>query len=252
MRTVSDWRELQRNWIREYASLARRLGKLLPRHCETLAEIGCGRGQLTIPLARSQPDSQMVVIDSFVGPYVCDRRRLTKELARAKLVGRVQVVVGDALGWLARRRGHEFGAVVSSEFLPELRSKEMASFFRGCYRALRPEGVTVHCFLSPTPRNRSQQLTIEADSDPRWTQNPPREWFSPPPRDSVLGLAKAGFSEAHVETVPGQLRFVGPAARRQLRLWGVRETFAQRYGDELAGEGLELPDWVLLSGRRPS
>lgn len=252
MRTISDPRKLREAWEREYVSLARRLSRLLPSEPVTLVEIGCGRGQLTIPLAIATPTTRIIAIDNFEDPYSSDRERLTRALELNELTRRVRIMARDGPRWLSHQRAGRFNAVLSSEFLPELTAREMSAFFDTCFRVVGAGGTTAHVFLSPVARNAGQLLTIEADRDPRWTSNPPKEWFSPPPEETRLALVKAGFAQAEVQVIPSRLRFAGDAARRQLRKWGVREAFVKSHRRELAAHGLELPDWVVLTGKRPS
>ena len=140
---------------------------------------------------------------------------------------------------------------MSSEFLSELTTRTLLSFFESARRALKEAGVTVHAFLSPVPRNAGQKLTIEADSDPRWTEHPPAEWFSPPPDLTRESLVRVGFRGARIDVIRSRFRFVGPAAKVQLKSWGVRATFYRRHETALRSHGLELPDWVIVSASRP-
>lgn len=249
--TISDPRDLRKAWEGEYARLARRLSKLLPSEPVSLVEIGCGRGELTIPLTIRAPAMRVLAIDRFAAPYSSDRERLVRALERNGLARRVRVLVRDGPTWLSRQRAGRFNAVISSEFLPEVTARELSAFFHACFRAIEAGGTTAHVFLSPVARNVAQRLTIEADSDPRWTPHLPREWFSPSPSVALSSLAKAGFGHAEIQLIPSRLRFAGRAARRQLRRWGVREAFDRSRRRELAAHGLELPDWLILSGRRP-
>ena len=137
---------------------------------------------------------------------------------------------------------------MSSEFLSELTTTGLSSFFTACRQALKGGGVTVHAFLSPDPRNDGQRLTIEADSDPQWTSHPPAEWFSPPPAVVQTSLENAGFEEVSIEVRRSRFGFAGPAAQGQLGRWGVREAFYRNREGALRAHGLELPDWLVLRG----
>ena len=65
MRVLSDPADLDRAWASEYARLARAITAVLPPKVTALVEVGCGRGQLTIPLARLLPSTQVDVVDRF-------------------------------------------------------------------------------------------------------------------------------------------------------------------------------------------
>ena len=248
MRVLSDSADLDRAWASEYARLARAITAVLPSRVSALVEVGCGRGQLTIPLARLLPNAEIDVIDRFEGPYSSDPRRLREGLKSAGLVDRVRELPGDATKVLKHQPTGSLDAVVSSEFLSELTTRGLTLFFESCHRALRDGGVSVHAFLSPLPGNDGQRLTIEADSNPRWTTHPPPEWFSPPPEMARKSLIAAGFTGVHVGVKQGRLRLTDSAARAQLERWGVRATFYRNHERSLRTHGLELPDWVVLSG----
>ncbi len=245
VRTV---RQSHKAWDNEYSRLARTIVRSLPFRSGEIVEIGCGRGRLTIALARHLPSARIVAIDRFVGPYSHDRTRLEDGLIRARVLDRVHVVSSDGLVWLGRRRSR-IRALITGELLPELSVRQMERLFRRTFRTLEDGGRTVHAFLSPVARNQRQRLTIEADSDPRWTRHPPTEWFAPPPKAASTCLRAAGFEDVRVRLLPSRIQFRGPAIAHQLRTWGVRPSFDRAHRRELEG-GLELPDWILLSGVR--
>ena len=250
MRVVSDLADLESAWTSEYARLARAIAALLPSEVTALVEVGCGRGQLTVSLVRNVAKAQGDVIDRFAGPYSSDREQLFERLKSAGLVDRVRVLSGDATKVLRRQPTGSLDAIVSGEFLSELTSSSLASFFESCHRSLRGGGVSVHAYLSPAPRNEGQRLTIEADSDPRWTNHPPAEWFSPSLETARRSITKTGFADVRVEVKRSRLRFTGLAAAAQLEGWGVRAGFYRNYEGALRKHGLELPDWVVLRGIR--
>ena len=251
MRLVRDPSVIARVWELEYSRLARRIASVLPPETTALVEVGCGSGQLTVPLARLLPDAQFDVIDKFEGTYASNRDWLLANLESAGLVNRTRVRAGDARKLLLRQPPGSLDAVVASELLSELPTRTLLSFFESCRRALKEAGVTVHAFLSPVPRNAGQKLTTEADCDPRWTEHPPLEWFSPPPDLVRESLAQVGFQDVRIDVIRSRLGFVGPAVKVQLKSWGVRDTFYRKHEAALRSSGMELPDWVIVSASRP-
>jgi len=191
-------------------------------------------------------------VDNFEGPYSWGRGVLESKLPREGLAQRVQVVVGDFAQWLSARCDCGFEAVVSSEFLGEIDSNEMTRFFVECYRVLRPGGITIQSFLSPIPRNSRQRLVIEANVNPRWTVFPPKEWLSPPSGLVREQLEKAGFGRVRRSTLRSNLTIKASAARRLLQTWNIKDEFRSEYGKELDEEGLEIPDWIVVSGIKPA
>jgi hypothetical protein len=100
-------------------------------------------------------------------------------------------------------------------------------------------------------RNRRQKLLIEADGNPKWTRTPPKQWFSPNPDLVLSELRRVGFRNLHVEKMQSNLIIRSDAARSLLHSWDVRTTFWKTHKVELASEGLEVPDWLIISGFKP-
>ncbi len=252
MKSVSNPKKLDEAWSLQYEMLAEQFAALVPPGDVPLVEIGCGSGQLTVPLARLIGGRGLVGVDRYAGPYVNSREKLMAAVARHGLEGSVRVILAYGLKWLSDQRDGQYEAVISSEFLPELSSYEVESFFSDCYRVLKPGGVTIHSFLSPKPRNPRQKLVIDADSDTRWTRFPPKEWFSPPPRLAAAQLRKAGFREPQTIALKSGLTVRAAAARALLLRWGVREGFWDFHRKKLTKGGLEIPDWIVMTGRKPA
>src|SRR6266581_2022524 len=249
VQVVDDPKKVENAYAHQYENLASEIANLVPTKGGILAEIGCAEGRLTIPLAKLLPRHRFNVVDTFAGPYSGTLGRLNKALVRAKLKSKVKVNVADYLDWLWEEFSDKYVGVISSEFLPEIDSYELSMFLSECHRVLRPSGLTVHSFLSPIARNRRQRLMIEADSNPKWTKTPPKEWFSPKPALVVSELRRAGFRNIRNEKIESNLVIKGDAVRSFLHSWDVRVAFWKTYKLQLENEGLEIPDWVILSGR---
>jgi cyclopropane fatty-acyl-phospholipid synthase-like methyltransferase len=248
---VDDPRKVENIYACQYENLARKIANLVPKKNGILAEIGCGKGQLTIPLAKFLPRHRFNVVDTFSGAYSGTLGQLNRALSEAKLTTRVKVYVGDYLDWLWEEFSDKYVGVISSEFLPEIDSYELSMFLSECYRVARPRGLTVHSFLSPIARNRRQKLLIDADSNPKWTRTPPKQWFSPNSALVLSELRRVGFRNLHVEKMESNLIIRSDAARSLLRSWDVKATFWETHKGELASEGLEVPDTLIISGLKP-
>ena len=251
VQVVDDPKKVEDAYARQYENLASEIANLVPTRDGILAEVGCGEGQLTIPLAKLLPRHRFNVVDAFTGAYSGTLSRLNQALFRAKLKSRVRVNVADYLDWLWEEFSDKYVGVISSEFLPEIDSYELVMFLSECYRVARPGGLTVHSFLSPIARNRRQRLLIEADSNPKWTKTPPKEWFSPKPALVMSELRRTGFRNLHVEKIKSNLIIKADAVRNFLHSWDVKSTFWKTHELQLASEGLEVPDWLIVSGRKP-
>ena len=246
---VDDPKKVDVTYARQYDKLATGFVSILPRRA-IIAEIGCGRGQLTVPLAQLLPRSRFELVDVFSGPYAGTLRQLERAVIRAKLKGRVKVHNSDFLDWMWDESSGKYSALISSEFLPEIDSYELKMFLPECYRVIRRGGSTIHSFLSPMPRNPRQKLLIEADTDPRWTETPPKEWFSPKPALVISTLKQAGFRNVRLERIKSNLIIKSRAAKELLKTWSVKRSFWKKYENRLAKDGLEIPDWIIISGSK--
>jgi Putative methyltransferase len=234
LRFVSDPDKLDEAWREQYSQLAKRFSAVLPTRNGMLVEIGCGEGQLTIPLATERPRLRMIGVDNFGGPYSGNKRVLDSNLITVPKRSRIKIVVSDFRSWLSSRPVSEFDAIISSEFLPEIDSR----------------GITIHSFLSARPRNSKQRRLLEADSNPKWTKTPPVEWFSPSDKLVVDYLKLAGFGLIRKVRLRSGLVIRSEAARQLLKDWDVRRSYWLSHQKELEEEGLEIPDWIIVQGTK--
>ena len=246
--TVSDPRELDSAWSHQYANVAKKIGSMLPKKAGVLVEVGSGEGQLTVPFANLVPQYKIIALDRFKGAYSGNKSCLLSAIARNRLKARVKVVVSDYNAWLTGQPDSIYDVVISSEFLPEITSKQMGRFFAQCYRVTRPRGFTVHSFLSPEPGNARQKRLIEADSNPKWTKTPPLEWFSPSPEIVVDCLRSAGFRKLRLFRLKSGLVIRSKAARQFLKDWDIRRSYWKIHSGTLESDGLEIPDWIIVGG----
>jgi len=242
-------------WSRQYDRLAGIFARALGKGVTEITEIGCGSGQLTIRLAKQASNLRFVLVDTFANPRTgsYSKRRyqaLVSNLKKARLFRRVRIFAADYMEWSKEQDCETFDAIISCEFLPEITSADLGAFIRECYRVLKPTGKAVHSFLSPIPRNYAQKLLIEADSNPAWTRTPPKEWFSPKPELVTKELRKAGFQRIRHVELESHLVVKASAARSLLRSWEVRPKFYKKYRTQLNKTGLELPDWIMISGMK--
>jgi cyclopropane fatty-acyl-phospholipid synthase-like methyltransferase len=257
MRTeiITDPSELEFAWFKQYERLARIFLNGLGNQNREIVEIGCGSGQLTIPLAKYAPRLQFVLVDRFsdtkTGSYFKSHKTLLLNLKKARLKRRTSIAVSDYLKWVRHQGDERYDAIISSEFLPEISSTETGGFIRECYRILRSGGVTTHSFLSPIPRNSRQKLVILADSNPVWTKTPPKEWFSPNPKLVIKELSRSGFHRTREIKIRSHMIVKGDAASKMLKSWEVKAKFYEAHKVFLNESGLEIPDWIIVSGIKP-
>jgi cyclopropane fatty-acyl-phospholipid synthase-like methyltransferase len=248
---VTEPSDLQAAWSNQYEKLAHVFADALGKKGRRIAEIGCGRGQLAIPLAKRAKNLQFVLVDRFVGTnYSKNYNALLRNLRKTTLMRRAHIAVSDYMKWITTQNDGTYEAVVSSEFIPEIDSDETHRFIQECYRVLKPKGVTIHSFLSPIPRNLGQKLLITADSNPLWTRTPPKEWFSPNPKLVIKELREAGFYHIRKTSLRAHLIMKGDAARSWLKGVEVKANFYETYKKVLIESGLDVPDWVIVSGAK--
>ncbi len=133
---MSDPRELDSAWSRQYAEVATNIARMLPKKAGVLVEVGSGEGQLTVPFADLVPRYKIIALDRFKGAYSGNEAGLLSTIVRNGLNARISVVVSDYNAWLTCQRGSKYDGVISSEFLPEITSKRMEHFFAQCHRAV--------------------------------------------------------------------------------------------------------------------
>jgi len=246
--------QVEAAWKNQYRILATEFATRLGNRSGKIAEIGCGTGRLTVPIMKLLGKSQFVLVDRFAvtrtGSYSKSYQILRSNLKASGLTGRANIVVSDYLEWARMQHDLAYYGVISCEFLPEITTRGLGRFVRECFRVLKPGGVTVHCFLSPTPRNFRQRLVITADTDPSWTRTPPEEWFSPKPNLVMSELRKAGFNHARKAVFMSRLVLRGKAAKSELKRWNVRSSFYERCRNSLDKDGLEIPDWIITSAQK--
>lgn len=245
--------ELEAAWNSQYDRVAAEFAKRLGNNSGRIAEVGCGGGRLTIPLMKLLGNSEFVLVDKFADTTNWVRREvLAANLRKAKLRRRAHVVISDYLKWIRAEHDAAYEGVISCEFLPEITRLGIGHFFPECFRVLKPGGVAVHCFWSPTPRNLRQRLVIMADSDPTWTHTPPQEWFSPKPTLVMRELRRASFTHLRKVTLKSHLVLRGQAAKIELERWNVRPSFYEKYRKPIDKDGLEFLDWIIISAKKPS
>ena len=155
MESVSRLAEFDFAWKQQYRMLAKEFARVLPKS-GIIVEIGCGEGQLTIPLARLVR-SRFVTVDSYAWPYATGYRSLLSKLSREKLKRQISLVKGDYRNFLSAQKEDLFEGVISSEFLPEIDSKQTPAFLSECHRILKPDGIAVCThFFRPFPRVRGK------------------------------------------------------------------------------------------------
>jgi hypothetical protein len=64
-------------------------------------------------------------------------------------------------------------------------------------------------------------------------------------------LRRAGFIHLTKVTLKSHLVLRGQAAKIELERWDVRPSFYEKHGKSIEKDGLEFPDWIIISAKKP-
>lgn len=105
----------------------------------------------------------------------------------------------------------------------------------------------VHGEWSSCPANRSQKITIKADSS-GGTSTPSKFWN---PDGLFTIMDRLGFEQFSTTYFDTTMRMEYPVAVEELRNWGVRESFLRQNDGSLRRYGIELPFEHIVRCRKP-
>jgi SAM-dependent methyltransferase len=247
---VANTSGLERARSEYYSRLADHfLAQVDLRSVRTMLEAGCGRGQLTIPLLERLPKRvRLVVVDSSRGDYSGSLDELGSRLRIGRDEERVRLVRSDVRSMTTVAKD-SIDLVISNELLCDLKSEnEIVKAFKEFHRVLRPRGTMIHGEWLSIPTNKPQAMTIRADGS-EGTDTPSRFWN--PDEISEL-MMSIGFSDVEVSFFESTIFLVYEVALKELRDWGVRESFLKRNDRLLRRYGIELPFEHVIKGRKRS
>lgn len=241
-------------WSRAYESIIDVIVRDLdfPRGCCRILELGAGRGQLTVPLAKRVPRlCRIYTLDSYQGPYRGDYRILKRVLHSEKLTSKVTPLAGDIRD-LSGFGDESFDMIVSNELFCELKRAELKRASKEFFRLLRLKGCMAHGDLSPVPEHPSQRLLVDMDSSSKWSASPSRGgWFSPTSDEVASMFHEAGFSEVRTVYVEMNIHYTAEEAKRQLSIWGARRKFLKVFSGVLETHGIDIPmEYIVFCRKR--
>ena len=238
-----------------------RLAAFLVEHLEfdqvsTVLEVGCGRGQLTVPFVkrvrRVKPGVRVIALDLSAGPYKGQLGLLRTHLREENLDSLIMPIRADIRNMRVIADA-SVDLVVSNETLCELDRNGLRMALEGFLRVLTSDGQMVHGELIPAYENEAQRLLIEANLHSVATAVPRPEWVSPCSDEVAALLHTIGFRAIMVRYFETNLRFSGlHAALEKLQEWHVDPAFIKEHMEELKRWGLEYPMEPLLFCRKPS
>ncbi|TMI30143.1 class I SAM-dependent methyltransferase [Candidatus Bathyarchaeota archaeon] len=231
-----------------YASLAEFFLNQIGRGPDTILEAGSGKGQMTFPLiANLSRRARLITVDSSEGPYEGSLERFHSGLKEQGLGFNIRSIKSDVRK-MSSVGDASVDAVISNELLCDLRDEvQLSKALQEFYRVLRPGGVMIHGEWCSCPANRSQKMTINADSC-IGTSTPSKFWN---PDELFAAICQAGFERFSVTYFATTMRLKYPAAVEELRIWGVRKAFIERNDKSLRRYGIELPFEHIVRCRKP-
>lgn len=209
-----------------------------------ILEAGCGRGQLTIPLAKKAKeimrDFKIIAFDASAGPYEHALDVLKEKVMKESLEKFIVTIRGDVRNMKAID-GESVDVIISNELFCDLGREGLEKALNEFYRILKLDGQMAHGELSPVPENAAQKLLIEADSYSLETLTPEYEWFSPFSDEVAAIMHKVGFKEIMVKYFETRVRLSFSDGVKQLREWNINPAFIEKRVDDLKKHGLEFP-----------
>jgi ubiquinone/menaquinone biosynthesis C-methylase UbiE len=214
------------------------------KRASVILEAGCGKGQLTVPLARrtrkTGKNIRIIALDTSVGPYRGHLNVLKKNLRKEKLQDLVVPVLADVRN-MKSVHNESVDILLSHELLCDLDRRGLEKAMREFYRVLKPGGQMAHAELSPVPENEAQELLIEADANSLETSEPRPEWFSPFSDEVAAIMHKTGFKNVNVGYFETEIRMKYETAIATLRQWKIAPAFIKNRSGDIRKFGLEFP-----------
>jgi ubiquinone/menaquinone biosynthesis C-methylase UbiE len=211
---------------------------------DVILEAGCGRGQLTIPLARKTAKIvkkfKILAFDLHSGPYIGEQEALKKAIAQAGLTKFITPILGDTRR-MKDIRNKSVDVIISNELFCDLDREGLERTIREFYRVLKRGSQMTHGDLSPVPETPAQKLLMEADAHSSETIIPRPEWFSPSTDEVAALLHKSGFTNITIKYFKTNVQLPFDEAIKQLRKWKIDQDFIRRNIEELKKYGLEFP-----------
>ncbi|MGQ9507098.1 MAG: methyltransferase domain-containing protein [Candidatus Bathycorpusculaceae bacterium] len=208
----------------------------------TALEVGCGKGGLTIPLAKKiRGKCVLIAYDFWLGPYAEGLSTLKNAICREGLDDVVEIIEGDVREMGIRSRS--VNLIISNKLFCDLDNKGLERALKEFYRILKNGGEMVHAEMDPNPKNKAQELLITADL--KYSMEPlpfkGERWFSPTVKEISNYMQQTGFNNIQIEYFQTNLRLEYEAAIEQLKRWRIdTAAFLERHKEDLQKYGIEL------------
>jgi ubiquinone/menaquinone biosynthesis C-methylase UbiE len=220
----------------------------------TILEVGCGKGQLTIPFVRKlmgiKSGFRILALDLSAGPYI-GRLNILKNRLRDERLGEWVTPVNADVRHMDAVADQSVDLVVSNETLGELDRNGLETALREFYRVLKDSRQMVHGELVQAFGNDAQRLMIEANLHSLETSLPRPEWVSPCSDEVAALLHKIGFIDITVRYFETEVKFTDlNVALGKLKEWHVDPAFIREHLEDVKRYGLEYPMEHLIFCRK--
>ena len=209
-----------------------------------ILETGCGRGQLTIPLAKKvneiKEKFKVFALDISADPYKGDLEILKKNVQKEKLEKVIMPIKGDVRN-IKAIEDESIDLIISNELFCDLDRKGLESALMEFYRILKPNRQMAHGELNLAAENEAQKLLIEANAYSLETTQPKPEWFSPFSDEVAALMHKIGFKNITVKYFETNVKMNFNKSIEKLKEWKTDLAFIERRLNDLKRYGMEFP-----------
>ncbi len=217
-------------YSRYYALLADVFSRMIkPGRPQIILEVGCGKGQLTLPLLDRLPrKTRLIGVDSSRGPYTRWLDELELRVDQRRLADRVHLVKADARNMRSISRA-SIDTLVSNELVCDLpREHQLEKALKEFRRVLRPGGKMIHGEWSSSPYLKDQPFMAE-----HWPTWNPDQLFN-----QLQRLDYRGVKVTYFDTT---IWFRDKAAIEEVRTWGASPKLIKSHDRALKRSGIRLP-----------
>jgi cyclopropane fatty-acyl-phospholipid synthase-like methyltransferase len=229
-------------WDAGYERFAKQISAFIPNSTHsTILELGCGRGQLTLPLA-SKFKGKIIAIDSSKE----DVRTLKNVVKMAEFKHSVIVEVAKAEN-IHHLPNLRFQGVVANFFIGWIKVKLAREILEKVHNMLTDKGIVIISDFFSSATNKAQGIVIE-----QGMQNnnlfPSEKWWKP--EEVALVLEESGFKELTIYYFDWNIKFGYQHAVDQLKSWCAKPEFIREKKEDLREHGLELPTSFIVTARK--
>lgn len=225
--------------------------KLKPKQNQTIVEIGCGDGALTIPIAKKLKKCRIIAVDNEKKAL----DELKKKINKLRLKN-IEVINSSATD-LKEISNEQVDYLISHWLLGVItKAKDLRKMFLEFYRVLKRGGKMAHSESYPHPKNKAQELYMKADT---FIMN--TKWWDP--KDYKRLMKIIGFKNIKIKLLEFDIKVKPVTAFNLFHFWertftsfipkekfstGKADKFIQKYGKLVRKHGIKFPtEYVIFA-----